>query len=103
MAKNRESVELRKNGDDQSVEYTKKWEDNGITHRLTVEEVEGGYIVIENRHGHRKSEGEDSQYIDETTKKVTTENPLKKKKEEDPVKSSLMDSIKSNFGDINLI
>jgi hypothetical protein len=99
----KERVEITRNGNDKTVEYNKRWEEDGITHRLTVEEVDGGYIVTENMYGRRKSAGEDSPYIDETKKKVTTDNPLKKKKEEKELNSPLMASIKSNFNDINLI
>ena len=102
MAKER--IEISKNGDNEMVEYTKRWEEDGLTHRLSVEEVDGGYIVTENVYGRRKSAGEDSQYIDETTKKVTMKNPLKQKQVDDSKKMSpLISSIKSNFGDIQMI
>jgi len=104
MSKNEEKINITKDTESGIISYSKRWEDDGLTYRLEVEEVEGGYIITKNVYGRKKSGGDDAEYIDKTTKKVTTENPLAKKEESEQEKSSpLLQSIKTKFNDIQIM
>jgi len=87
-----ESVNIDKNGDGKSVTYRKRWEDGKMHHSVTVEKVEGGYVVTKSKNGR---ESEDGEYIDKSEKKVTTENPFADKAKES---TNLFDI----FSDINI-
>ena len=62
------------------VTYRKEWKEDGITYSKEVRQVEGGYIITENKWG-KPSDSEDSEYLDEFKEYVSTENPFKKKEE----------------------
>lgn len=75
---NEERTEIRKNGND--VSFSKEWKDkDGLTNRVEVKEVKGGFIVRKCKYGSLNS-GEKSEYIDETSEEVTTDNPIDKLK-----------------------
>ena len=77
---NEERTEIRKSGKD--VSFAKSWTDKqGLNNRVEVKEVKGGYIIRKSRYG-SLSKGEKSEYIDENTEEVTTENPIEKLKRE---------------------
>jgi hypothetical protein len=71
--------EIAKDGTE-SITYSKSWEKNGMNHRKEVRKVEGGYIIVESKHGKPK-DVEDAEWIDERKEYVTTENPFEKKEE----------------------
>jgi hypothetical protein len=66
--------EVGKDGTE-SLSYRKSWEKNGLNFSKEVRKVEGGYIVIESKHGKPKDE-DDAEWIDERKESVTTENPF---------------------------
>lgn len=66
------------------VKY-KKWSKeetiNGITKSIKVEQVSNGYIITYCKYG-RDMSVEDSEYIDEEVKKISTTNPFEKKEDD---------------------
>jgi hypothetical protein len=59
----------------ESITYSKSWEKGGLNYRKEVRKVEGGYIIVESKHGKPTGE-DDAEWIDERQESVTTENPL---------------------------
>jgi len=84
MNKDRINVtkETDKNGKE-SISYRKSWEKNGLSHSIEVSKVDGGYIIEESKHGKPKDGGDDAEWIDERTQRVSVENPFKDKEKED--------------------
>jgi hypothetical protein len=73
--------EIDKEGN-KSLSYRKSWEKNGLNHSIEVKKVEGGYIISESKYGTPKDQGEDAEYIDERSERVSTINPFKDDKED---------------------
>ena len=65
-----------------SISYRKSWEKNGMNHSIEVSKVDGGYIIEEAKHGKPKDGGEDAEWIDERTQRVSTTNPFDDDKED---------------------
>lgn len=81
--------EVDKNGVE-SISYRKSWEKNGMSHSIEVKKVEGGYIISESKYGTPKDEGDDADYIDERSERVSMTNPFKDDKEENLDKDEKM-------------
>ena len=73
--------EIDKNGNE-SISYRKSWEKNGMNNSIEVKKVEGGYIISESKYGRPTDGGEDAEYVDERSERVSTTNPFNDKKEE---------------------
>ena len=70
------TTEIRQSGNDTS--FSKSWTDkDGLNNRVEVKEVKGGYIIRKSKYG-SITKGEKSEYIDENTEEITTENPIEK-------------------------
>ena len=74
-----------------TTEWSKSVETNGITKRVKVEKVDGGYIIIKSTYGHDNTK-KNTEYIDETNKSISTENPLAGTTKD--ATSSILESIK---------
>jgi len=83
MSKDRVNVtkETDKDGKE-TISYRKSWEKNGLNHSIEVSKVDGGYIIEESKHGKPKDGGDDAEWIDERTQRVSTTNPFKDEKED---------------------
>lgn len=68
---------------------SKEIRENGVTERITVEKVKGGYIVTKTKYG-KPEDDENAEWVDQTERMVTTENPLKEDKDEDDSKHDKM-------------
>ena len=73
--------ETDKNGKE-SISYSKSWDKNGMHHNIEVKKVEGGYIISESKHGKPKDEGDNAEWVDERSERVSTTNPFKDEKED---------------------
>ena len=73
--------EIDKEGN-KSISYRKSWDKNGLHHSIEVKKVEGGYIISESKYGAPKDEGENGEYVDERSERVSTTNPFKDDKED---------------------
>ena len=73
--------EVDKDGNE-SLSYRKSWEKNGMNHSIEVKKVEGGYIISESKYGKPTDEGENAEYTDERSERVSTTNPFADDKEE---------------------
>lgn len=60
---------------DNSESFSKKWKDGEINFSITVEKVEGGYIITKEKYGN-DSNGKN---VSETKKSVSTVNPFENK------------------------
>ena len=72
-----EQISLEKN--DKGVTFRKSWEEKGVNYITSVEKVDGGYIITEEKYGTPEGEKE---YLSECIKKVSTENPFEKSEED---------------------
>ena len=65
---------------------------NGITKRVSVEQVENGFIVTMSKYGSSSEEG--SKYIDECKKYISKKNPLEgTKPKEDSYEDKILDGL----------
>lgn len=81
--------------------YRKEITENGVTKSVSVEKVENGYIVVISKWG-RPDGKEDAEYIDETKKYISKDNPFDdKSKDETPDPKGLLESM--GMGDFGLI
>jgi hypothetical protein len=70
------SEDLRISKGDENASVSKEWDEGGLHYCTRVEKVEGGYIVTESKNGYREDDSEKKEYVSESTRRVTTENPL---------------------------
>lgn len=70
--------ELRENEQkkNESVSYIKKWTEGKMNYSITVEKVDGGFIISNEKYGN----DENDKYISECKKSVSTVNPLDEEK-----------------------
>ena len=81
----------------------KKWEKSesadGITKRVSVEQVENGYIVTMEKYGRPSMDGdEDDKYTNECKKYISKKNPLegmKPKTEKESVEDKILDGLEN--------
>jgi hypothetical protein len=81
----------------------KRWEKSetadGITKRVTVEQVENGYIVTMEKYGNSSlSEDDDSKYTNDCKKYISKKNPLEgmaPKTEKESVEDKILDGLEN--------
>lgn len=74
-----------------SKEITK----NGITKRLTIDEVENGFIICINKYGCKTNEDGEKEHFDSYKKYISKTNPLEKKEDvdEENTSSEIMEAL----------
>lgn len=82
---------------------------DGMTYEITVEEVEGGFIVTKSMWGDRPlakpKDGRTSEYISKEKRYVSTTNPFEEKEEKDDFNFSLgsaLDAIADMEGSLKI-
>ena len=80
----------------------KKWEKSesadGITKRISVEQVENGYIVTMEKYGKALDDEDDSKYTNDCKKYISKKNPLKgmePKTEKESVEDKILDGLEN--------
>jgi hypothetical protein len=80
----------------------KRWEksetSDGITKRVSVEQVENGYIVTMEKYGKPSMDDEDSKYTNECKKYISKKNPLegmKPKTETESAEDKILDGLEN--------
>jgi len=80
----------------------KRWEksetSDGITKRVSVEQVENGYIVTMEKYGKSSMDDEDSKYTNECKKYISKKNPLEgmaPKTEKESVEDKILDGLEN--------
>ena len=81
----------------------KRWEKSetadGVTKRVSVEQVENGYIVTMEKYGRPSMDGdEDDKYTNECKKYISKKNPLegmKPKTEKESVEDKILDGLEN--------
>lgn len=80
----------------------KRWEKSetadGITKRVTVEQVENGYIVTMEKYGRSSQDLDDSEYTNDCKKYISKKNPLEgmaPKTEKESVEDKILDGLEN--------
>ena len=80
----------------------KRWEKSetadGITKRVTVEQVENGYIVTMEKYGRASLDSDDSEYTNDCKKYISKKNPLEgmsPKTEKESVEDKILDGLEN--------
>lgn len=80
----------------------KRWEKSetadGITKRVTVEQVENGYIVTMEKYGRSSQDSDDSEYTNDCKKYISKKNPLEgmaPKTEKESVEDKILDGLEN--------
>jgi hypothetical protein len=80
----------------------KRWEksetSDGITKRVSVEQVENGYIVTMEKYGKPSMDDEDGKYTNECKKYISKKNPLegmKPKTETESAEDKILDGLEN--------
>ena len=80
----------------------KKWEKSesadGITKRVSVEQVENGYIVTMEKYGKASDDEDDSKYTNDCKKYISKKNPLEgmaPKTEKESVEDKILDGLEN--------
>jgi hypothetical protein len=80
----------------------KRWEKSetadGITKRVSVEQVENGYIVTMEKYGRASDEDDDSKYTNDCKKYISKKNPLEgmaPKTEKESVEDKILDGLEN--------
>lgn len=80
----------------------KRWEKSetadGITKRVTVEQVENGYIVTMEKYGKLSMDEDDSKYTNDCKKYISKKNPLEgmaPKTEKESVEDKILDGLEN--------
>jgi len=80
----------------------KKWEKSesadGITKRVSVEQVENGYIVTMEKYGRASDDEDDSKYTNDCKKYISKKNPLEgmaPKTEKESVEDKILDGLEN--------
>lgn len=80
----------------------KRWEKSesadGITKRVTVEQVENGYIVTMEKYGKLSVDEDDSKYTNDCKKYISKKNPLEgmaPKTEKESVEDKILDGLEN--------
>ena len=80
----------------------KRWEksetSDGITKRVSVEQVENGYIVTMEKYGKPSMDDEDSKYTNECKKYISKKNPLEgmtPKTEKESAEDKILDGLEN--------
>jgi hypothetical protein len=80
----------------------KRWEKSetadGITKRVTVEQVENGYIVTMEKYGRSSQDSDDSKYTNDCKKYISKKNPLEgmaPKTEKESVEDKILDGLEN--------
>ena len=80
----------------------KRWEKSesadGITKRVSVEQVENGYIVTMEKYGRTSDDEDDSKYTNDCKKYISKKNPLKgmaPKTEKESVEDKILDGLEN--------
>jgi hypothetical protein len=80
----------------------KKWEKSesadGITKRVSVEQVENGYIVTMEKYGKLSVDEDDSKYTNDCKKYISKKNPLEgmaPKTEKESVEDKILDGLEN--------
>lgn len=71
------------NNKEEKYSITKEIKKDGITKRLTVDQVENGFIICINKYGNKKNDEGKNEYFDITKKYISETNPLEKEKKEE--------------------
>jgi hypothetical protein len=80
----------------------KRWEKSesadGITKRVSVEQVENGYIVTMEKYGKASDDEDDSKYTNDCKKYISKKNPLEgmaPKTEKESVEDKILDGLEN--------
>jgi hypothetical protein len=80
----------------------KRWEKSesadGITKRVSVEQVENGYIVTMEKYGKASNDEDDSKYTNDCKKYISKKNPLEgmaPKTEKESVEDKILDGLEN--------
>ena len=80
----------------------KRWEksetSDGITKRVSVEQVENGYIVTMEKYGKASDDEDDSKYTNDCKKYISKKNPLEgmaPKTEKESVEDKILDGLEN--------
>ena len=80
----------------------KRWEksetSDGITKRVSVEQVENGYIVTMEKYGKALDDEDDSKYTNDCKKYISKKNPLEgmaPKTEKESVEDKILDGLEN--------
>jgi hypothetical protein len=80
----------------------KRWEksetSDGITKRVSVEQVENGYIVTMEKYGKPSIDDDDSKYTNDCKKYISKKNPLEgmaPKTEKESVEDKILDGLEN--------
>lgn len=80
----------------------KRWEKSesadGITKRVSVEQVENGYIVTMEKYGKLSADEDDSKYTNDCKKYISKKNPLEgmaPKTEKESVEDKILDGLEN--------
>ena len=80
----------------------KRWEKSetadGITKRVSVEQVENGYIVTMEKYGNASDDEDDSKYTNDCKKYISKKNPLEgmaPKTEKESVEDKILDGLEN--------
>lgn len=80
----------------------KRWEKSetadGVTKRVSVEQVENGYIVTMEKYGKALDEDDDSKYTNDCKKYISKKNPLEgmaPKTEKESVEDKILDGLEN--------
>lgn len=80
----------------------KRWEKSesadGITKRVSVEQVENGYIVTMEKYGRAGDDEDDSKYTNDCKKYISKKNPLEgmaPKTEKESVEDKILDGLEN--------
>ena len=80
----------------------KRWEKSetadGVTKRVSVEQVENGYVVTMEKYGRPSMDGDDDKYTNECKKYISKKNPLegmKPKTEKESVEDKILDGLEN--------
>ena len=80
----------------------KRWEksetSDGITKRVSVEQVENGYIVTMEKYGKLSTDEDDSKYTNDCKKYISKKNPLEgmaPKTEKESVEDKILDGLEN--------
>jgi len=86
---------------DNMSDNKKRWEksetSDGITKRVSVEQVENGYIVTMEKYG-RTSDDDDSKYTNDCKKYISKKNPLEgmaPKTEKESIEDKILDGLEN--------